>query len=287
MSTGAATRGDGREFDRVAGDYDRVRPTYPDELVDRACQIAGLAPGDRVLEVGCGTGQLTQSLVARGLNVTAIDRGANLLALARRRARLGPAEFVNARFEDAMPSGGRFRAVFSASAFHWIDPDVSWRRAADLLEPAGTLALIQYCGLQEESSRSDHAALLGAMARVAPELAARWPPLRDLAAIEAGARQRSANVSEVWSWVAGHDVARAQAAALFGEAELTTAVPRVIEQTADELNGLMRTTSFYLALSPAQRSALERESVALQERVGRPIRSGMIDVLVTARTRAP
>ena len=46
----------GKLFDQVAAEYDRRRPSYPDELVDRACRAAGLTDGDRVLEVGCGTG---------------------------------------------------------------------------------------------------------------------------------------------------------------------------------------------------------------------------------------
>ena len=102
----------GRVFDEVAAEYDRYRPAYPDELVDQACQVAGISSGDRVLEVGCGTGQLTRSLLARGLHVTAIEPGENLIALARQN--LAGAEFVNARFEDALLPREQFRAVFSA-----------------------------------------------------------------------------------------------------------------------------------------------------------------------------
>src|ERR1700749_3748758 len=80
---GSTARQGGQVFDDVAEEYDRHRPAYPDELVDRACQIAGIGPGDRVLEIGCGTGQLTRSLLARGLHVTAVEPGQNLLALAR------------------------------------------------------------------------------------------------------------------------------------------------------------------------------------------------------------
>jgi hypothetical protein len=39
----------GRVFDEMAAEYDRVRPAYPDELVDHACAVAGLVAGDRVL----------------------------------------------------------------------------------------------------------------------------------------------------------------------------------------------------------------------------------------------
>jgi hypothetical protein len=48
----------GRVFDEVAEDYDRRRLTYPDVLVDRACEGAGIGRGAAVLEIRCGTGQL-------------------------------------------------------------------------------------------------------------------------------------------------------------------------------------------------------------------------------------
>ena len=147
----------GQVFDELAADYDRHRPAYPDELVDQACQVAGIGPGDRVLEVGCGTGQLTRSLLARGLHVTALEPGANLIALATRNLAgkgASAVEFVPTKLEDALLPHGQFPAVFSASAFHWVDPEVSWRMAADALVPGGTLALIQYFGLEEPRSQS-------------------------------------------------------------------------------------------------------------------------------------
>jgi ubiquinone/menaquinone biosynthesis C-methylase UbiE len=64
----SAARRYGKVFDEIAAEYDRRRPTYPDELIDQACQVAGIGSGDHVLEVGCGSGQLTRSLVARGLH---------------------------------------------------------------------------------------------------------------------------------------------------------------------------------------------------------------------------
>jgi ubiquinone/menaquinone biosynthesis C-methylase UbiE len=274
---------DGSVFDEVAAEYDRSRPAYPNELVDRACEVAGIGRGDPVLEVGCGTGQLTRSLLARGLRVMAVERGKHLVSLTDRNlAGRGELQFVNARFEDAELPRGHYRAVFSAAAFHWIDPDVSWQKAARVLAPGGTLALLQYCGLQDPRFDDDQSALLSALARIAPELAAGWPVYRDLAAMAAGVEQRRGNVSEAWAWVGSQDVARLGAGPLFDEARIAT-VPSVVEHTAEELNALLRTASFYGRLSPDQRQALENEHVALYERLGRPIRSGTVAVLITAR----
>ncbi len=282
MSSTSARR-NGEVFDEVAADYDRNRPTYPDELVDRACRVAGIGSGDPVLEVGCGSGQLTRGLVARGLHVTALEPGKHLLSLAEQNLE-GPGQvgFVQARFEDAQLPHSHFRAVFSASAWQWIDPEVSWQKAARALVPGGTLALIQYCGLQEERSAGDQEALLSALARVAPEIAAGWPRYWDLATIAAGVEQRRENVSEVWAWIGSHDVARSYAGRLFCEVRIAS-VPTLLEQTPDELNALLGTASFYQRLSAHQRQALQSESVAIFERLGRPIRSSTVAVLVTAR----
>ncbi len=59
------------------------------------------ADGDRVLEIGCGTGQLTRSLLARGLRVTALEPGDQLIRIAEENLKdAGDVEFVHARLED-------------------------------------------------------------------------------------------------------------------------------------------------------------------------------------------
>jgi ubiquinone/menaquinone biosynthesis C-methylase UbiE len=277
----------GKVFDEIAVEYDRRRPTYPGELIDQACQVAGIGSGDHVLEVGCGSGQLTRGLVARGLHVTAVEPGKNLMALARQNLEgAGDVEFVNARFEDALLPRERFQAVFSASAFHWVDPEVSWQKAADVLVPDGTLALVQYCGIEEPRSKRDQAAALAAIRKVAPDIAANWPAYRDLDATLAGTEQRRGNVSEVWAWLGSYDIGQDYAGRLFGDVQVAV-MPKLIEQTPDELNALVRTLSFYARLSPGQREALEREHQAIYERLGRPIRASTVAALVTARRSTP
>jgi SAM-dependent methyltransferase len=275
----------GRVFDDIAEDYDRHRPTYPDVLVDRACEGSGVGPGTAVLEIGCGTGQLTRSLLARGLRVTAVEPGQRLLARARDSlSASGDVQFVNARLEDASLPRAQYSAVFSGSAIHWIDPDVSWRKAADALVDGGTLGLLSYFGLDDSRSADDQHALRAAIATVAPELADDWPTYRDLASTLAGVAARRENVSEVWAWLGGYEVTREYAADLFDEAEIA-AVPMLLEHTADELNALLGTISFWAKLSPRQRDAIAAENRAFHQRLGRPIRSSTVACLVLAHRR--
>lgn len=283
MSDVTPQRSCGETFDQVAGAYDRYRPTYPEQLVELACLRAGLKRGCHVLEIGCGTGQLTRSLLARGLRVTAIEPGAQLAGLAQQRLRgRGELELVNARFEEARLPHAHFRAVFSASAIHWIDHDVGWRRAADVLMPGGTLALIQYFGLREPRSAGDQRALLSAITVITPEIAASWPRYRDLKTTLAGARQRRENISEVWAWLGGYEVAREHAAHLFDDAQIAAA-PTLMEHTSAELSALLGTMSFWSRLSPEQCEAINSANRALYEQLGRPIRSSALACLVTAQ----
>jgi SAM-dependent methyltransferase len=137
-------RGDlGRVFNEVPELYDRVRPGYPDELFADLVAITGMDGRSSVLEVGCGTGQATRSLAALGCSVTAIEPGAAMSALARQRL----STFCNvnvetSRFEEWDDRGRRFDVLVSASAWHWVDPSVGWRRAHDVVCPGGWMALL-------------------------------------------------------------------------------------------------------------------------------------------------
>ena len=276
-------RSHGSVFDLVAEDYDRHRPTYPDVLVDRACEGAGIGPGAAVLEIGCGTGQLTRSLLARGLRVTAVEPGQQLIARAGDQLNgVGEVQFVNARLENASLPRAHYSAVFSASAIHWIDPDVSWRKAADALVDRGSLALVSYFGLDDPRSADDQQALRAAMTTIAPELAADWPTYRDLACTLAGVAARRDNVSEVWAWLGDYEIARGYVADLFDDAQVA-AVPTLLEHTADELTALLGTMSFWAGLSPRQRDALAAENQTFHHQLGRPIRSSTVACLVVAR----
>lgn len=130
-------------FDSAADLYDRVRPRYPASLVDDLMQVARMAPGDRVLEIGCGTGRLTVPLAEHGFEVTAVELGPAMAGIARRNLSSFPtANIHTASFETWRLPDRPFDHVIAATSFHWIDPDVRLAKAAEALGPGGTLAIL-------------------------------------------------------------------------------------------------------------------------------------------------
>jgi SAM-dependent methyltransferase len=129
-------------FDRVAEDYQRTRPVCPPHLFDDLLHWAGLTRGDRVVEIGCGTGQATVPLAERGLAVTAVELGPELAAITRRRLAAFPAaEVVTCAFEDWHPQEALFDAVVAVNSLHWIDPQLRYAKPYGLLRPGGTMAV--------------------------------------------------------------------------------------------------------------------------------------------------
>ncbi len=267
-------------FDRVADAYDRVRPGYPASLVQTACLRARVEVGSRVVEVGCGSGKLTAALAERGLRVEAVDPGPELINIARRRLGESAVRFHVSRFEDVDLRAGAFEAVFSATAFHWIDPAVGWSKVARLLCPGGVLALLHHVGgvLLELDS-----AFLAAWREVLPEAAA-WVS-RDPQTLWEGAEARRENVSELWAWLVKREIARPEAAELFGDVQLTT-IPIETADTTEKLLALVRTQSEFLRLDAERQKLLEARLAAIVEGAGGTYRSTMFATLVTARVRS-
>lgn len=114
--------------------YDRVRPSYPQELADRV--IAELA-GRRVLDVGIGTGLSAEPFCAAGCQVLGVEADPRMADFARGR---GYDVEVSA-FEEWDPAGRSFDAVISGQAWHWIDPRAGALQAARVLAPRALLVL--------------------------------------------------------------------------------------------------------------------------------------------------
>jgi 2-polyprenyl-3-methyl-5-hydroxy-6-metoxy-1,4-benzoquinol methylase len=130
-------------FDGVAELYEAARPGYPGYVVEFVVTTAALHAGGNVLEVGCGTGQLTERLARSGFSLTAIDPGQSMIAAARRRLEDPAVSFQVVSFEDFAAAEGCFDLIISGCAFHWIDPEVKFSKvcsasaAGRLARPAG------------------------------------------------------------------------------------------------------------------------------------------------------
>lgn len=129
-------------FDPAADLYDASRPAYPDDVVDHLARTTLLDASTCVLEVGCGTGQLTVQLAARTTRLTAIDIGPSMVAGARRRSSGASITFRLTSFEDLVAENGSFDLIAFADSFHWIDPEVRCSKSARLLRPGGWIAIL-------------------------------------------------------------------------------------------------------------------------------------------------
>jgi SAM-dependent methyltransferase len=161
-----ATRQQRLMFGEVAGDYDDVRAGYPAEIADRIFgYTGGLVP---VVEVGAGTGKATALWAAAGAAVTCVEPDPQMAQVLRRRS----ADRVRLRlcgFEDWAPPAGGVPLICSAQAFHWVDPQVRWRRAHQALSAGGVLAVFGHAYVFADGALAD-AVHEQAYARVAPEL---------------------------------------------------------------------------------------------------------------------
>jgi SAM-dependent methyltransferase len=129
-------------FDQAADVYGRARPGYPDALIGNVVSYAALKPDDRILEIGCGTGQATKSFARRGFPILATDPGAEMLRAARAGlSEFGAVEFLETTFEAWPMERAAFRLVVAAQSWHWVAPEVRFVKAAEALSPRGSLAV--------------------------------------------------------------------------------------------------------------------------------------------------
>jgi ubiquinone/menaquinone biosynthesis C-methylase UbiE len=139
----------------IAVAYDRGRPSYPAEAVRFALEPLRGRPDLRALDVGAGTGKLTQVLCAAGVPTVAVEPAPGMLkvlkhAVSRAQVLAGSAE------ELPLPDAA-VDLVAVGQAFHWFDPDRALPEMARVLRPGGRLALFY-------NSRDDSVAWVSALA---------------------------------------------------------------------------------------------------------------------------
>lgn len=157
-------------FDQEAELYDDARPGYPDALFDDVVSLSGLPARGRVLEIGCGTGQATVPMAQRGYRILGIELGAHLAAVARHKLVGYPqAQIYTGSFEAWPAEVEAFDLALSATAFHWIDPTISYQKTAQVLKPTGAIALCWHVHVQSEASQGFFEAVQPIYQREVPE----------------------------------------------------------------------------------------------------------------------
>lgn len=130
-------------FDEAAETYDIARPGYPRELIDKLIGLTQLPANARILEIGCGTGQITVPFAERGYEIVAVELGENLARIAASNLATFPrVQVIHSTFEEWIADTLPFDLVLSAQAFHWIDPEIGYPKIRRLLKGEGHLAVV-------------------------------------------------------------------------------------------------------------------------------------------------
>lgn len=134
------------DFGKTASDYGRHRTGFPNELWERLSPFGVGLPGQRVLDVGTGTGTIARGFALRGCSVTGIDRAPEMVAEAERldrEAGVTVRYFVAAAEETGLPALA-FDVVCAGQCWHWFDRARAASEVRRILVTGGRLVIAHY-----------------------------------------------------------------------------------------------------------------------------------------------
>jgi SAM-dependent methyltransferase len=136
----------GLDFGKTAADYARHRQGFPPELFERLAHYGVGLPGQRLLDLGTGTGTLARGFALRGCRVTGLDPSAPMMEQARELDRQAGAsvEYVVAKAESTGFPGATFDAVTAGQCWHWFDRPRAAAEIMRILKPGGRFADCHY-----------------------------------------------------------------------------------------------------------------------------------------------
>jgi ubiquinone/menaquinone biosynthesis C-methylase UbiE len=133
-----------RRFRTAAQHYLQGRQAYAPALFHRLVQLTGAGPESRVLDLGCGPGQIAIALAPHVGPITAVDPEPEMLRIAAENAEAAGLRihFIEGSSADLGPGLGRFHLVVIGRAFHWMDRPQTLQRLDGMIEPGGAVALL-------------------------------------------------------------------------------------------------------------------------------------------------
>lgn len=138
-----------RQYDRWASVYDRLWRHYVDQTIPVLWDAAAVRPGERVLDVGCGTGAFETHAIAAGAENSMVGVDLSEKMLDRARAKCADASQITFQQADvhALPfSPDRFDVVVSGNTFHYFDaPDQALAEMRRVLRPGGRIVILDWC----------------------------------------------------------------------------------------------------------------------------------------------
>ncbi len=130
-------------YSAVAENYNKARPLYPQELIDRVVELTKLTSDSSILEIGCGSGQATRGFAPLGLSMVCLEPSLEASQIAQQNCLAYPKiDIKNTSLEEWKLETGKFDAVLAANAWHWLPPEISYPKSAQALKPEGYLILL-------------------------------------------------------------------------------------------------------------------------------------------------
>lgn len=130
------------KFNEDEYNYDKYRPTYPEELFLDIINYSNISSNYKSLEIGIGTGQATLPILESRCNVTAIELGDNLTQYVKEKFKdYDNFNVINADFMEYPIQSETFNLVYCATAFHWLPQEEAFTKIKDILKSNGTIEL--------------------------------------------------------------------------------------------------------------------------------------------------